>query len=78
LAEETSGKGHGSVRIKWYVMTSGPTRQETEKYFQNMNYFGLNKDNVIFFEQGESFRRLKDARGKWLIYRCLTRTLRRR
>lgn len=52
LAEEASGKGKGSVRIKWYVMTSGPTRQETEKYFQSMDYFGLNKDNVIFFEQG--------------------------
>jgi len=53
LAEQASGKGEGSVRIKWYVMTSGPTRQETEKYFQSMDYFGLSKDNVIFFEQGE-------------------------
>lgn len=39
-------------RIRWYVMTSGPTRKETEKFFQDKGYFGL-KD-VVFFEQGRS------------------------
>lgn len=41
-----------SVVVPWYVMTSGPTRGPTEKYFQEHNYFGLSQDNVIIFEQG--------------------------
>ncbi|KAI6120652.1 nucleotide-diphospho-sugar transferase [Pisolithus croceorrhizus] len=42
----------GSVVIPWYVMTSGPTRRETETFFANHNHFGLNPKNVIIFEQG--------------------------
>ncbi|KAL7421104.1 UDP-N-acetylglucosamine pyrophosphorylase [Cryptotrichosporon argae] len=50
VAEERTGtKG---VRIRWYVMTSGPTRTETKKYFEEKGYFGLKKDDVVFFEQG--------------------------
>ncbi|EIW66011.1 hypothetical protein TREMEDRAFT_70294 [Tremella mesenterica DSM 1558] len=40
------------VRIRWYVMTSGPTRLETEKYFEEKKFFGLRKEDVVFFEQG--------------------------
>lgn len=53
LAEQAAGKEVGSVRIKWYVMTSGPTRAETEKYFEEKDYFGLKRENVVFFEQGK-------------------------
>lgn len=53
-AEHLAKKKHGkqSVTIPWYVMTSGPTRGPTEKFFQENNYFGLKKENVFIFEQG--------------------------
>ncbi|ROT39553.1 UDP-N-acetylglucosamine pyrophosphorylase [Sodiomyces alkalinus F11] len=38
--------------VPWYVMTSGPTRGPTEQYFEENNYFGLDKADVFIFEQG--------------------------
>ena len=34
--------------INWYIMTSGPTRNATESFFIENNYFGLNSHQVIF------------------------------
>ncbi|KAK4170340.1 nucleotide-diphospho-sugar transferase [Cladorrhinum sp. PSN259] len=52
--EELAAKkaGAGKVTVPWYVMTSGPTRGPTEKFFKDNNYFGLRSENVIVFEQG--------------------------
>jgi len=52
--QSLAGQKHGKkdVVVPWYVMTSGPTRGPTQAFFEEKEYFGLNKENVFIFEQG--------------------------
>ncbi|QLG72432.1 hypothetical protein HG535_0D01400 [Zygotorulaspora mrakii] len=38
--------------IPWYIMTSEPTRKNTEEFFVEKEYFGLSPKQVTFFNQG--------------------------
>jgi len=49
LAEQQTGK---SGKITWYIMTSATTVGPTQNFFKEHNYFGLNKENIIVFQQG--------------------------
>jgi UDP-N-acetylglucosamine/UDP-N-acetylgalactosamine diphosphorylase len=39
-------------RIRWYVMTSQPTHQDTVSFFREHAFFGLDDSQVVFFQQG--------------------------
>ncbi|KAM9937185.1 hypothetical protein OXX80_003275 [Metschnikowia pulcherrima] len=41
-----------SAVVQWYIMTSGPTREATERYFKKNGYFGLQQAQITFFNQG--------------------------
>lgn len=51
LARKYSGPDQIAA-VPWYVMTSGPTRGPTQKFFEEHEFFGLPKENVVIFEQG--------------------------
>ena len=38
--------------LPWYIMTSPDNHQATQDFFQAHSYFGLNRDNLRFFQQG--------------------------
>mmetsp|Transcript_20048 Transcript_20048/g.28054 ORF Transcript_20048/g.28054 Transcript_20048/m.28054 type:complete len:475 (+) Transcript_20048:107-1531(+) len=39
------------THIPWYIMTSEATKHETDQYFSQNNYFGLDKNDIFIFEQ---------------------------
>lgn len=40
------------VKIPWVIMTSHINNRATVEFFEQNNYFGLDKNDVIFFKQG--------------------------
>ncbi len=42
-----------NVIIPWYIMTSRENNEQTVKFFEENNYFGYDKNSIIFFKQGE-------------------------
>ena len=53
-AEATHGEGaRVRNRIRWYIMLSDATRAYTETYFEKNAFFGLDRDQIFFFNQGK-------------------------
>ena len=53
------------VVIPWYIMTSVENNDEIIEFFEENNYFGYPKDEVMFFKQGQM--PLIDEEGRLLI-----------
>ncbi|XP_049884213.1 UDP-N-acetylhexosamine pyrophosphorylase-like protein 1 [Pectinophora gossypiella] len=49
MAAEKTGK---SGKITWYIMTSEHTMAPTAEFFRDHSHFGLNEEDIVFFEQG--------------------------
>ncbi|XP_048002556.1 UDP-N-acetylhexosamine pyrophosphorylase-like protein 1 [Leguminivora glycinivorella] len=49
MAEERTGK---EGKITWYIMTSEHTMAPTAEFFKDHSFFGLEEENIVFFEQG--------------------------
>jgi UTP--glucose-1-phosphate uridylyltransferase len=63
LAKEEFGERGVEVVIPWYIMTSGPTRRDTEEFLRSKKYFGLKVIPLIpcsgrFIERADCRRRM--------------------
>ena len=54
LAEnlKEANKKYGVI-IPWYIMTSRENNDQTQEFLEKHDYFGYDKNNVMFFKQGE-------------------------
>lgn len=48
LKRRSAACGHS---IPWYIMTSRENHKDTVAFFEAHNYFGYNKDDILFFRQ---------------------------
>ncbi|MBN2545106.1 MAG: UTP--glucose-1-phosphate uridylyltransferase [Spirochaetes bacterium] len=44
---------HYNNDFYWYIMTSKQNNEETKSFFIDNNYFGLDKEHILFFIQGQ-------------------------
>lgn len=51
--------------IPWYIMTSRENNTKTTEFFKRHDYFGMGKENIIFFIQNEL--PMVDTQGKILV-----------
>lgn len=51
--------------VQWYIMTSEENNKQTIEFFEENNYFGYDKNKVMFFKQGQL--PMCDTKGKLLI-----------
>ncbi|EEB06401.1 UDP-N-acetylglucosamine diphosphorylase Uap1/Qri1 [Schizosaccharomyces japonicus yFS275] len=52
LAHERFPK-YKRVHVPWYILVSDATANETLSFFKEHNFFGLPKEDVVFFKQGK-------------------------
>jgi len=53
LAAVEAGVEATSVRVPWYVMTSPQTHEATVRCFEEASFFGLPREDVTLFQQGQ-------------------------
>lgn len=54
-----------NVTIPWYIMTSKENNSDTIKFFEENDFFGYSKNDIMFFMQGEL--PMIDMEGKVLL-----------
>ena len=58
-------KNNYGTYIQWYIMTSEENKKQTEEFFEKNNYFGYDKDKIMFFKQGQL--PMCDTKGKLIL-----------
>ena len=46
-------KDEYGIFLNWYIMTSEENNKQTVDFFESNNYFGYDKDKIVFFKQGK-------------------------
>eukprot|EP00879_Flechtneria_rotunda_P014409 GHRR01015056.1.p1 GENE.GHRR01015056.1~~GHRR01015056.1.p1 ORF type:complete len:409 (+),score=142.06 GHRR01015056.1:496-1722(+) len=52
IAAAAAGKAAAEVQLPWFIMTSPFTHQDTLDHFESHKYFGVDPQQITFFQQG--------------------------